>query len=171
VIVAWTGHRPNLFRDPVAAQATVARVARELVQGEAAARFLVGGQRGVDTWAALAAITLHIPFAVILPLPLEQFVDVHEVHDGWTSAERAQLEQTLAAAADVRTVGGERLAAFTARNHALARRADVLVAVWTGTPGGGTAETIELAHAHGTPVRELILEPSSHAVSPQGRGV
>jgi len=39
----------------------------------------------VDTWAALAAIALAIPFALILPLTLDEFTR------DWLSTDRAAL--------------------------------------------------------------------------------
>jgi predicted Rossmann-fold nucleotide-binding protein len=159
-IVAWTGHRPALFRDPVAARLTVEEVAAELVQRDAVRRFLVGGQRGVDTWAALSAMTLGVPFVVILPLEL------HDFALDWPIEDRSVLETTLAAASAVRAATG-----YTQRNRLLATQADLLVAVWAGIVGGGTSETIALARAAGVALREVILEPSAEASSAQGRGI
>jgi hypothetical protein len=53
----------------------------------------------------------------------------------------------------------------------LAAQADLLVAVWTQLGGGGTAETIALARAAGTPVRELLLPVAQIAHSARGRGI
>jgi hypothetical protein len=164
-VVAWTGHRPELFLDPVAARLTVGEVATELVQREASERFLVGGQRGVDTWAALTAMTLGVPFVVILPL------DVGEFTAAWSADDRSVLERFLAAASEIKIVGGDPAQAYTERNRLLATQANLLVAVWTGRLGGGTAETIAIAHAAGVPVREVRLEASPEATSAQGRGI
>ncbi|HEV7662992.1 MAG TPA: hypothetical protein VGQ62_05610 [Chloroflexota bacterium] len=164
--VAWTGHRPDVFADPTSAQATVESTARLLVANDNASHFLVGGQRGVDTWAALAARALGIPFTVILPLPAHVFAD-----ERWTAADRTVLEDLLASAETVTIVGGARDQAFAERNRRLATADDLLVAVWTGTPGGGTQETIVLARTVGTPVREIVVRPSSDAHAKQGRGI
>jgi hypothetical protein len=159
MIVAWTGHRPDLFLDPHAARAAVESAARDVVE-QGADRFLVGGQRGVDTWAALMAIALAVPFVLILPLTLDEFAC------DWLPTDRAVLEHTATHASEVRIAGG-----YTRRNAALASGADLLVAVWTHTLGGGTAETIELARRNGTPLREIVLAPSSAATAARGRGV
>jgi hypothetical protein len=159
MIVAWTGHRPDLFRDPDAAHAAVDTAAHQLA-AEGAKQFLVGGQRGVDTWAALAAVTLAVPFVVILPFNVGEFTR------DWTPDDRAVLdEQVLAHAQGTRIAGG-----YTERNRELATQAELLVAVWGRVPGGGTAETIELARKAGTPIREIVLEPSADANSTAGRG-
>lgn len=160
MIVGWTGHRPDLFRDPLAAAASVDAAARDLIAREQVDAFLVGGQRGVDTWAALAAMALGVPFTLILPDDVSQFTS------GWTTHERALLEQTLAAAAEVRVAAG-----YSERNRQIATGADLLVAVWTRVGHGGTAETVALARAAGTPVREILLDAAPTAGSAQGRGI
>ena len=160
MIVGWTGHRPDLFRDPHAAAASVDAAARDLVAGEQVGAFLVGGQRGVDTWAALAAMALGVPFTLILPL------DVSEFTRGWATPDRVVLEQTIARAADVRVAGG-----YTQRNRQIATGVNLLIAVWTRVGRGGTAETVALARAAGTPIHEIVLDPAPTAGSAQGRGI
>jgi hypothetical protein len=159
MLVAWTGHRPDLFRTPLAACDAVQATTRELA-GLPATRFLLGGQRGVDTWAALAAIEARIPFEVVLPCGTGAF------SQDWAEADRSALLETLARADAVSVAGG-----FTERNRVLAESADLLVAVWTRTGGGGTAQTIDLARLTRTPIRELVLAPSAMATSARGRGI
>lgn len=159
MIVAWTGHRPDLFLEPRATRAAVESAAANVLQ-EGAERFLVGGQRGVDTWAAQAAIAHSIPFTLVLPLPVTEFTA------DWSATDRALLEHVLERASEVTIAAG-----YTERNRTLATGADLLIAVWTGVGGGGTEETINLARAAGTPVRELVLEPSPRAESARGRGI
>ena len=162
--VAWTGHRPDLYLSPEAAREAVEGTARELLEAFSIEHFLVGGQRGVDTWAAATAHTLAVPFRVLLPLSVPEFT--HH----WAPDDRATLERTLGWASEVRIVGEEAAHAYTERNRLLATSADLLVAVWTRHAGGGTAETLAFAHTAGTPVREVVLDPSGSASSAQGRG-
>lgn len=157
--VAWTGLRPDLFRDPPAARRAVRAAALEVVQ-QGAARFVVGGQRGVDTWAAQSALEQAVPFSVVMPLPVDRFT-----YD-WTPADRALLEQLLARSDDARVAGG-----YTERNRLVATEAHLLVAVWTRIGGGGTAETIQLARESGITIREIVLEPAIGAERAQGRGL
>jgi hypothetical protein len=160
MIVAWTGHRPDVFADPAVARAVVESTARELAE-QGARRFLVGGQRGVDTWAALAAIACGIPFSLVLPFAVDDFTR------DWLEADRCVLVHTLAHAETVQVAGG-----YTERNRILASEADLLVAVWTRTSGGGTAETIALATRAATPLREIILDPSpTAATAAHSRGI
>jgi hypothetical protein len=160
MIVGWTGHRPDVFRDPAGAAARVDAAARDLVADEHVDAFLVGGQRGVDAWAALAAIALGVPFTLILPLDVGQFTL------DWSISDRVVLDHTLERAAEVRVAGG-----YTERNRQIATGADLLVAVWTRVGRGGTAETIALARAAGTPVREMVLDAAEAAGWAQGRGI
>src|SRR6266567_7558608 len=145
MIVAWTGHRPDLFRDPAAARAAVEAAAHEFA-GLGVERFLVGGQRGVDTWAALAGIAQDIALSLIMPVELEEFTR------NWSDRDRHVLALINEQSNEVRIAGS-----YTERNRLLATGGDVLVAVWTRTRGGGTAQTIDLARAAGTPMREVVL--------------
>ncbi len=165
MIVAWTGHRPDLFDEPFAAEAAVNAVAHDLARTHPELHFVVGGQRGVDTWAARAAIALWTPLTLILPCEPAEFAR------DWADEDRNALETILARAADVRVVGGHPQQAFTERNRLLVADANLLVAVWTGVTGGGTAETIAFACANGTPLREVLLTPAPGADLARGRGV
>jgi hypothetical protein len=167
--VAWTGHRPDLFAEPPAAERRVQVIAAELRAAYGPGlRFHCGGQRGVDTWAAAAAERLGIALCVYLPLPIQRFTA------DWTTADRARLEQTWAIAAE-RTVvdpsGDQGAAAYRRRNGLLAEHGDFLVAVWTGLEGGGTAETIAATRRLGRPVREYLLVGAGRPPRPGERGV
>ena len=159
MIVAWSGHRPDLFADPSAARAAIDTLARELAQPPGTS-FLVGGQRGVDTWAAEVAIDLGVPFTLVLPFEAEAFAQ------GWAPPDRTRLQYLLAVARAVRIAGG-----YSARNQLLAQTADLLVVVWTRTRGGGTAETLDFATAVGTPIREIVLASAPEAANAEGRGI
>ena len=158
MIVGWTGHRPDLFRDPLGARAAVDSAAREFAR-KAAVQFRVGGQRGVDTWAALSAIELTIPFAVILPAPVAAFTA------DWSFDDVAVFEETLEHAQNVRIVDG-----YSERNQQLVSGAELLVAVWTRIAGGGTAETVDLARQAGIAIHEIVQEAAPGAEFSSGRG-
>jgi uncharacterized phage-like protein YoqJ len=141
-------------------------IASELAQHAGTLRFLVGGQRGVDTWAALAAMDMGVPLTVVLPQNVEEFTA------DWSADDRAVLEQFIAHAGELKVIEADEPArAYSERNRQLATQADLLVAVWAGIGGGGTAETIDFARASGTPVREVLLEPNPTADSKHGRGI
>jgi hypothetical protein len=158
--IGWTGHRADLFADPAVAQSRLILVATELVHAGAQA-FITGGQRGVDTWAAFAARDLAVPFTLVLPFPMDDFTA-----EGWSAHDRDVLENLVRAAADVQIADG-----YADRNRRIATGVDLLVAIWTGTRGGGTAETLQFARDARTPIREVLLPPNPHAASAQGRGI
>lgn len=156
MIVGWTGHRPELFLHPAYAHAELDRFADAFRTAQV---FVSGGQRGVDTWAAQAGFRLGVAVHLILPQPPGEFAR------DWSSDDRLMLEWLLTIA-EVRIAKG-----FSERNRLVATSVDVLVAVWTGTAGGGTAETLEFARDAGVAVREVRLDRSAAAASARGRGI
>ncbi len=169
VRVAWTGHRPYYFRDPRSVERTVREVASGLkLEFGPSLEFLVGGQRGVDNWAALAAISLQVPYCLILPLPIPVFTrdwdheDVATLMKVWEQAAARQIvDETGQAGPD----------AHDRRNDLLASEADLVVAVWTGLKAGGTYYTIRKAEALGKPVRYVMVEGSGKPVQWDQRGI
>ena len=167
--VAWTGHRPEYFADPAAVAREVGAIAERLrAEHGPALVFHCGGQRGVDSWAADAAERLGVPLHLYLPLPVARFAA------DWTPADRAALEGSWAYAAERLVVdpeGALGAAAYRERNRLLAERGDLLVAVWTGLEGGGTAETIAFARELGRPIAEHRFAASGRVPRPGERGV
>lgn len=162
--VAWTGHRPELFADPAAVASAIKTRARELREAHKdLLAFHCGGQRGVDTWAATAAEELGISLHVYIPGSLEEFTA------DWTPADVATLEATLQSAEGRALVDGKD--PYLRRNAMLVEHGDLLIAVWTGLGGGGTAQTIDLARAQGRPVEEHRFPPSGLIPQPGERGV
>ena len=164
--VAWTGHRPDLFANASAAHAAVEATAANLARTHADLIFLVGGQRGVDTWAAMAGHRLAIPIHLILPLPAAAFAD-----RTWSAADRETLDDLQTISSQLTIVGSGVPDPYRARNRLLVESADMLYAVWTGTTGGGTDQTLAFARARGIPVREITFEPSGSAGAASGRGI
>jgi hypothetical protein len=181
MLVGWTGHRPGLFRSPEEARKGIERMADAALARWSGATFVCGGQRGVDTWAAQAALARGIPFWVVLPARPEPFTE------GWEDADRDLLAALMTRAADVRIVGeapplpnppspgGRETSragplAYDRRNEIVAKESDLLIAVWTGLRQGGTFYTLCAAHAFGTPVESTILAPAS-GIFLAGRGV
>ncbi|MGR3939275.1 hypothetical protein [Streptomyces sp. BRA346] len=81
-----------------------------------------------------------------------------------TSDHAPVFDSLLAAASEVVTLPFEEAGrgAYEAANAELLRRADILIAVWDGTPpsgrGGGTADSVQAARAAGVPVRTVWPE-------------
>ncbi len=156
MLIAWSGHRPDVFRDPGSAERSVKR----LVSAKAASgiEFISGGQRGVDQWAAQAAIDAGVPFRLVLPVTSARFTR------DWSPSDRAMLDELLAQAASAETIDpADELGplAYDLRNELILRRADALVVVWTGVRQGGTFETICAARAKGIPIEEVLLDEAA----------
>jgi hypothetical protein len=158
MLIGWSGHRPDLFRHPHRARSRVEELAEQIARGEGGVEFVCGAQRGVDTWAASAAQRLGLPLHLVLPLGLELFTN------GWRAADRRRLLGLVSAASSVIVIDPEgRLGplAYDLRNEHVARRAQMLVVVWTGLRRGGTFHTMCAARRWATPVRDYSLEGTS----------
>jgi hypothetical protein len=166
---AWTGHRPEYFADPDAVAGRILELASALrAEHGAALVFHCGGQRGVDTWAAAAAERLKIALHLYLPLPVARFAA------DWSAEDRAALEQSWTYAVERRVTDPRGLLgaeAYRRRNRLLAERCDLLIAVWTGLGGGGTAQTMAFARDLGRPVEEHRFAPSGRLPKPDERGI
>ncbi len=165
MLIAWSGHRPDVFRRPLQARDAVRAVAAGRVAP--GVEFLIGGQRGVDQWAGRLALQLGIPFHVVLPTTLERFTQA------WAAEDRRSLEELVSRCASLSTIdpaGAMGTLAYDLRNEAVARRADVLVVVWTGLRRGGTFHTMCTARARGLRVEEVVLDGFPGQGS-EGRGL
>ena len=167
--IAWTGHRPEFFADPnTVREATLARTAELQAAHGSMLAFYCGGQRGVDTWAAAAAERLGIALHLCLPLPVARFAA------DWSAEDRAALEQSWTYAVERRVTDPQGLLgaeAYRRRNRLLAERCDLLIAMWTGLGGGGTAQTMAFARDLGRPVEEHRFAPSGRLPKPDERGI
>ena len=167
MVVGWTGHRPDVFRDVVLARWEVERAADALVGRWPEIEFVCGGQRGVDLWAAAAAIARNVAFHVVLPIPATGFAR------GWNPEEQRSLSAVLRRAASLEIVdpnSAEGPLTYDRRNEAIVRRSELIVAVWTGIRRGGTFYTLCAARARGLAVEEWRLEPAGR-IRVGGRGL
>jgi predicted Rossmann fold nucleotide-binding protein DprA/Smf involved in DNA uptake len=168
VRVAWTGHRPELFERPDLARELVARETdRLLAEHGPRLAVLSGGQRGVDLWAASAALKRGVRLQLLLPAPPALLSTT------WSADAAEALASAVGAAEQVTIFGSDPAdpAGYDARNRALAASCDLLVAVWTGLERGGTFFTLTGARALGKPIREFRLVPSGYRPSPGERGI
>lgn len=167
VIAGWTGHRPDFFADTLRARRSVDAAADSLLSRFGSCEFVCGGQRGVDQWAAQAAMHRRIPFHILLPHPLALFTQT------WVPEERARLIDLMDAAGSVETIDpdGELGAlAYDLRSEAMVRRCQIVSAVWVGLRRGGTFLTICAARSRGLLVEETCLA-ARIGVDVRGRGV
>ena len=158
---AFTGHRPNkypyLFDEKSAPyRALVSRLRTEvqaLIQ-DGYTHFLSGGALGVDTLAALLILDMKKENP---DLTLEMAVPCPQQADRWPEPDR-RTHAFLCESADVLTVISPFYTPFCLfeRNRFLVSRADALIAVYDGTPGG---TRMTLSCALDEKKRIVIVEP------------
>ena len=150
VYLAATGHRPDklqgiphdrlLYLAETALRAEPTPLSR--------VRAISGLAQGWDTYWALAAYKLEIPLIAAIPFP--------DQAKNWPALDRKIYAALLAAASRVVVVnpGPPARWKYHARNRWMVYHADVVVALWNGSPGG-TASTVRYAQKCGKPVRNL----------------
>jgi hypothetical protein len=167
VVIAWSGHRPDVFRDAVAARRAVERCARTAAGRWPRPTFVCGGQRGVDQWAASAGLDLGIAVHLVLPTAPDTFAR------GWQPEERALLDQLVAAASSLTVIdpmGQLGPLAYDLRNEEVVRRAERLIVVWSAIRRGGTFFTLCAAAGRLVPAEQETLRLSDQ-FDARSRGV
>jgi len=166
MLIAWSGHRPDVFRDPGFAERSVKRLAA--AKATSGIEFITGCQRGVDQWAAQAAMDAGVPSYLVLPVTSARFTR------DWSPSDRAGLDELLGRATSVEIIDPAEVLGplgYDLRNELIVRRADALVVVWTGVRQGGTFETICAARAKGIPIEEVLLDAAVPRPSSGRRGL
>lgn len=161
MILAFTGHRPEKLpwgfdeTDPRcrALQAAIAGAVKAAAE-DGAHTFLCGMARGCDLYFARAVLELqktmpHIRLEAYLPCPSQA--------DCWPEGDRAVWQALLLECSAVYMV--EQVytkGCMLRRNRVMIDRADALLTVWDGSPGG-TAAAIRYARKTGKNVNGLWL--------------
>lgn len=149
VRVGVTGHRPGRIRDLVAAQRAVLRALNQLKSSAPKMVVYTGGATGFDQWMARECVVRRIPFELVLPCRPELFSAF------WRMENRMMLAELCRRAVDVRVIQEDLTpsevtpAMYHARNAAIVKMTDWLVAFWDGRHYGGTWQTIAHALADG----------------------
>ena len=151
--VAGTGHRPQ----DIAAYdhrgfTALVDVARAMIVLSGATTVIAGGALGWDTALAAAALDLGLPLLLVLPFPGQE--------RRWPRADQLRYKQQREAATAVfylseETPGDDTdavIALMNARNAFMVDHADQVLAFWSGTPRGGTANCVAYAKRVRTPV-------------------
>ena len=156
--VSFTGHRPNKLpyfgEDDPAFLNMKSRLAEEIERliRDGAEEFYTGMARGVDMWAAELVLEQKernpaIRLIAVKPCPNQC--------KGWSNAEKARYDGILARCDKVMTtspVYDEKC--MLKRDRVLVDLCDVLVAVYSGSVGGGTAYTVGYANQK---ARKLVI--------------
>jgi uncharacterized phage-like protein YoqJ len=152
VRVGVTGHRPGRTMDLLAAQRAVRRAMGELARRHPKLVVVTGGAKGFDQWMARECVRRRIPFELVLPCQPELFTAY------WTVEARMMLAALCRRAVDVILIRDDLApyevtpAIYHARNAAIVRQTDQLIAFWDGRRSGGTWWTIAHALELGKPV-------------------
>ena len=154
--MTFTGHRPEKLpwgsdeTDPRCV--ALKRQIREAVAQAAADgvdTFLCGMARGCDFYFAEAVLEQGLHLEAYLPCPSQA--------DRWSEADRTRYQRLLERCAAVYMVEPAYSdGCMLRRNRAMIRRADCVLTVWDGSPGG-TQSAIGYARYLGKPVSGLWL--------------
>lgn len=133
MIVSFTGHRPSKLGGYNLPNPTYIRVCQQIdktlreLQPE---KVISGMALGVDQWAASIAVKLGIPFIAAVPFAGQE--------TAWPEASQKIFHKLLQQAAEVHIVCEGDYAAYKmqVRNEWMVDRADTVIAIWDGTPGG-----------------------------------
>lgn len=156
--LAFTGHRPqNLQSDQIPwIREQLKKVVRKALDREFI-RFISGGARGVDTWAAEAVLELRSYHDIWLCLAIPYDSQAAQ----WSKQDQERYSW-LKSQADEIVVLHPNPTSFNqskqylhARNHWMCQQADAIVSVWNGAPSGGTAACTRYAQSLGLPVLHL----------------
>jgi uncharacterized phage-like protein YoqJ len=149
MIVAFTGHRPDKLGGYKLPNPTYLHVCQQIdktLREIKPEKVISGMALGVDQWAANIAIKLGIPFIAAVP-----FVGQEKA---WPLPSQKIFNKLLEKAAEVVIVseGGYNAAKMQVRNEWMVDRADKVIAIWDGTPGG-TGNCVQYAQKIG---KEII---------------
>lgn len=151
MIIAATGHRPDkISSDGYGAETSrrLHRLATDSLKDLAPEKVISGMALGWDQAVAHAAIDLDIPVLAAIP---------HEGHESrWPFASQKRYHAILKHCDEVVLVTDGPYAAWKMqiRNQFMVDRANVLLALWNGGPGG-TANCVNYARKHKVEVVNL----------------
>lgn len=154
-VVALTGHRPaRIGGNAEWVKGQLARVLVKLRDEFATTTVISGCALGTDTWGAQAALDAGMDLWTYVPFEAQA--------DRWPSSARQTWRDLRAAAAKDVLIGGKSydVRQLFARNHAMLRDCDALVAVFDRTvTTGGTFDTLRSCT-----VPAVVIDPMARTV-------
>lgn len=152
-VMMGTGHRPPKLGGYILPNPTykyVCQQTEKFLLQEKPDKVISGMALGFDMWLANVAILLGIPFIAAVPFAGQE--------KAWPDKSQRVFNKLLEKAAEVVIVseGGYTAAKMQVRNEWMVDRADKVIAVWDGTPGG-TGNCVEYAKKTGKEI--LRIDP------------
>lgn len=149
MIIAGTGHRPErLGGYTQEVEGRLVALALASLQANRPDKVISGMAAGWDQALAQAAIHLHIPLLAAVPFEGQE--------KRWPEAAQRRFHRILKAASEVVFVKpAYSTGVFILRDKWMIDHADSVLALYDGTPLGGTFLTIGMAEKRGKPVTNL----------------
>jgi len=147
--IAATGHRPKSLPTGYNLKPLIKLAGQWLDETSEPIDAVISGMAlGWDQAVALAAIERHLPVHAYVPFIGQA--------DKWPVESHATYQRILQACAEVRVIcpGGYSPEKMQRRNEAMVNDCDLLLALWSGEPGG-TANCVTFAEIEGCPVVNL----------------
>lgn len=179
VSVGVTGHRAKAI-DEASAKALVSRIGEQLILIGRACETLLAEEPGyfadapitwrlvspiadgADQIAAQVALDLGWELQVLLPFERERY---RSSLAGANSRKRFdELIKRATCVFELPGEGGRDIDSYVMTGRATVAHSDILLAVWDGLPSrgrGGTADVVQLALTHGTPVLHVPPDPNA----------
>lgn len=133
MIVSFTGHRPDKlggYKLPNPTYLHVCQQIRKILVEVNPDKVISGMALGVDQWSAHIAMRLGIPVIAAVPFQGQELA--------WPEKSQKIFNILIGKASQVVIVseGGYSPAKMQLRNQWMVDRADKVIAIWDGTPGG-----------------------------------
>lgn len=153
--IAFTGHRPESFinvkeeKENFMRNLTIFCLSDKIT--ELVIEFIVGGCRGVDSWAAEFAIKNNLPFYLHLPFPFNIYTNK------WYDEDKNFLKKQIDICKDVKLYSKDYNSKFyIIRDHGMVDDCDILISWFLKNKiRSGTAATINYANKIGKKVYYL----------------
>jgi len=151
IIVGITGHRPQKVGGFSLPNPTYIKVCKEIeshLKRLNPYKVISGMALGVDSWFVNISIKLGIPFIAAVPFKGQE--------ESWSDKDKRIYNRFLEKAEEVIIVspGGFSKEKFQIRNQYIVDNCDLLIAVFNGEPGSGTANCVKYAQEK---KREIIF--------------
>lgn len=154
MIIAFTGHRPDKIGGYKLPNPTYIHICQQIdkaLREFNPSKVIVGGALGIDSWAAMIAYKLKIPYLLAIPFEGQELKWPEE------SQKTYRLLRKLASEEVIVSPGGYAIDKMQVRNKFMCDSCDKLIAIWNGTRGG-TANCINYAKSIGRDI--FYIDPT-----------